>query len=346
MNLRLPILQIAGSSILALPVLLFSLSAKAAPDCHEFSPWLLARNALSRLAQSPSETAEALEAATQAESAARVGVSKTIFREYLAGVSFGTRLDDCLAPFDNGGNFLFTLQDIFFSESIVRLRASQSPSIRKFLALLDGKLAAGLAPSFRLTGLQFSPDDPGPWQAGFHRGAGSIYADFRKIPSNEWLLIFTHEMLHGLDDDLAAAMRNYNDPERVARFTALSSTARSLNDLPPAARGDLTGWLEAGLGRGLWAEYRAWVPSLVIYQEGLAEGLWRNVPWVDAVLAQRPASMSFDRFVYLYLDHGSPDPTTGLFAIPLLQSSLAEFRAEFRTQNKLPEPGNLAPLGF
>jgi hypothetical protein len=322
-----------GSAIFAL---LAPLSVHAAPACSELRPWLAAREAMARLERSPNETAEALKTASRNEIAARSASAKKFFAEYLAGKNIGLTIDTCLTPLPDGGNYLFTLQEAFFDESLARLRASRSPTIQKLVLALDRKIADGLAPSFRLTGLAFAPDDPGPWEAGFHRGAGSIYADFRKIPANEWLLIFAHEMLHGLDDELARATTEFNDPDRVQRLGALSGSAQRTSQLTGSQSVDLRGWIEAGLSRGLWAEYRAWVPSLTLYREGVLEGLWRPIPWVELVLRQQPAGMRFERFVYLYLDQNSPDPTDGLFGDPLVHSALGEIRAEYRANDITP----------
>jgi hypothetical protein len=210
--------------------------------------------------------------------------------------------------------------------------------------MLDQKIKAGMAPSFRLTGMGFSPDDPGPWDAGFHRGAGSIYADFKKIPPNEWLIIFAHELLHGLDGELQKAMHDYNNPEAVAQFNSWAKVQKDFAGLSDSQKTTMTAWIEAGLSRGLWAEYRAWVPSLMIYREGLNEQLWKPIDWLEQVLPSSSAPQTLDRSLYLYLDHGSPDPTDGLFAMPLFQSALGEIRSEYRNENITPGLGGLAVL--
>ncbi|MGK5081784.1 hypothetical protein WDW37_00640 [Bdellovibrionota bacterium FG-1] len=90
-------------------------------------------------------------------------------------------------------------------------------------------------------------------------------------------------------------------------------------------------WLSAGLDRGLWAEYRAWAATLAIYQDGLKEGLWQQIHWLDDILAECPAGTHFSQCLYGYLDRRSPNPTEGALTAPLLATALQNLRQKQRT---------------
>lgn len=307
----------------------------------ELAEWLGAKQDLARAGAPPLAEIQRL---NDQEWKARKEAASRIYLEYFGGSLRFEPIEACLERQSDRGNFMATLQAQFYSASIARLRSASGRSIRAFIGLVDQGSRAGAIPLFRLTGQEFGRMDPAPWSAGFHRGTGSIYADFNRIPHEQWLLIFVHELLHSLDDTLAQAVQAYGDPATIGRVSRLALQARSVNDLGPESREELEAWIRAGLDRGLWAEYRAWVASFAIYREGKADGLWPPIDWAETVLRGRPGGERLERYLYDYLDKRSPDPRDGIFATPLVRDALQRVRREYRTGPALPPLGNLAPV--
>jgi len=217
------------------------------------------------------------------------------------------------------------MNQVFLKSSIQELKKYPGP-LRTFgLALETTRFQL-----YQVTGF-FSDPSPDEKKAGFHRGNRSIYMDFERIPPNEWLMIFTHEMAHVLDENLKAASEIYADDKTVKVLADWAHKVTSSQDLPPEVREKLTRWIKAGLDRGLVAEYRAWHLTFVIYREGLNVQAWRPIAWLDEILAQQRDGESHEQFVYRYLHERFEDPTheDPLFQLPLIKSELFETRSAY-----------------
>lgn len=233
------------------------------------------------------------------------------------------------------GDLQPALSGKFLDHSLEVLSRAPITSIRSFVASLDrDALRFGL--SFR------PPVQHAPEKGGFHRGSGSVYMNLEKVPHDEWMLIFMHELLHGLDDELRAAVPIFND-RALARDVAEWGRTRKLEGLSTAERARLDAWLRAGLDRGLLAEHRAWLVTMRLYQAGVKHGMWAKIGWVEALLAQRKKGESLRRFLYRFLDERFPDPREGIFAWPLVQARLKQIRSKLRRNPPAPQ-GKLGAL--
>lgn len=68
-------------------------------------------------------------------------------------------------------------------------------------------------------------------------------------------------------------------------------------------------WLISGMDRSLFAEYRAWLTTVIVYQEGLGiQGLWDQVPWLEESLLQRHSDLPLEDRIFLNLDQNSQNP--------------------------------------
>ncbi|MFL5812114.1 MAG: hypothetical protein ACJ763_00935 [Bdellovibrionia bacterium] len=280
----------------------------------------------------------------QREYDARVESSREVYREYFSGQLDTQSLGQCLSAQPDRGMFYATLQSVFFDQSIEKLRSSKSPAIRNFLHLIDAKYPDLSRAMFRITG-HFKEASPTDLKGGFHRATGSIFMDFDRVTPSEWLVIFCHELLHSLDEKLWEAVRAYSQPELVKSFAEWSNDIGDVSQLSRDQKQSLTSWIDAGLGRGLWAEYRAWVPTFQIYLQGKSEGLWPEIDWMETVLESRKQGETFERSLYSYIDEHSADPTDGIFSRPLIQSALRSERAKVRNAKAaLPELGSLGSV--
>jgi hypothetical protein len=229
-----------------------------------------------------------------------------------------------------------------FSTSVQKLDDSKSPAIQALMTIFHTKFGKGV-PVFRVTG-SFGEQDPTPLPAGVQRATGSMYMNFAEIDPNDWLIIFVHETLHAVDDQIMLGVQGYANTDLVKHFVDLSQQTQSCDQLSSSDHASLNQWLMFGLDRGLLAEYRAWSATFLIYQQGLQEGLWNNRPWLDQILTELKPGESLPYFTYRYLDPRSTDPTDGIFSNPLIASGLAELRQELRSSLAPPPLDDLASI--
>jgi hypothetical protein len=270
---------------------------------------------------------------------ARAEAASRIFDLYLAGRYKAHELEACVDSMGESSSFLGTLQSVFYQRSLEKLRAARSPALQKFLKLYDAKVPPGTLPLFRLTG-HFKEESPTIYKGGFHRASGSIFMDVARTPPGEWLVIFCHELLHSLDEKTWAAVRVYSQTELVKDFVRWSSEAKDLNELPKEKQQLLETWIEAGLDRGLWAEYRDFVATIQIYSEGKNEGLWPEIQGLEEIIASGERGVPLERVVYDFIDRRSFDPEDGIFSHALIQSALKATRLKAR--DALPELGDFS----
>ncbi|NUM87918.1 MAG: hypothetical protein HUU37_01825 [Bdellovibrionales bacterium] len=224
---------------------------------------------------------------------------------------------------------------------MARLRSAKGASLRRFVALVDGRTQGGRTIPFRLTG-HSSEAAPADLKGGFHRGSGSIFMDIGRVRPDEWMVIFIHEVAHGLDDLISPASRVYGQTEDVAELAAWAARTETPSDLPHEIREKLDSWLAAGLDRGLWAEYRAWLATFALYEDGARERLWNRVAWMEEISAQRPPELGWNLFLYRFLDDRFQDPTEGIFSRVLIRNGLRELRGRYR--DLLPGLGSLGRM--
>ncbi|MCM2279533.1 MAG: hypothetical protein NDJ89_15765 [Oligoflexia bacterium] len=328
---------------LAAALLFFGLSqaqasSSVSASCEALGPWLAAK-AQSLSAMSMKERSEAAER----EFNLRRDAASKLFERFEAGRLDRSALDSCLSTVPDRQNFYNTLQAVFFQRSLAKLSAARGPALRAFAAMVDARTQGGRTIPFRLTG-HTQAQAPVELKGGFHRGSGSIFMDLGRVSPDEWLVIFIHELAHGLDDRLPEAVRAYNAQKDVEDFAEWAVCATEPAFLPAETRAKLDRWLEAGLGRGLFAEYRAWHVTLVLYEEGLREGLWDRIGWMETLLSQRPAQQELGRFIYVQLDTRFTDPADGIFSHELIQNGLKAVRARYRDGSALPPLGALGEI--
>ena len=262
-----------------------------------------------------------------------------IFQQYREGkrISFAK----CLPTPRDRETIDDILPQVFYEESLKLLRQSQSPSIRALLAAIDAKTQNNQLVLFRLLGHYKEATPPNSDLAGVRRGTGSIFMNFTRIPPNDWLIIFTHEILHSLDQRIFSAVGTFGNQNLVKQIAQAAQDKSTLEEFSESLRAQMDDWLIAGLDRGFLAEYRAWTLTFEIYQDGLKEELWQPISWLDKIL-QDQGEQDLKSLTFQTLDPKFTDPTDGIFSLPLVSQELINVRAQLRI--KIPDLANLETI--
>ncbi len=212
-------------------------------------------------------------------------------------------------------------------------------------------LSGGLKAKFALASQQNNfgftlkkPIDEPMRKAGFHRTHRSIFIDIQQMNANEWLMTFVHEVAHSLDSELIGALDIYNNEKYIIFLHQLGQKNIKLSELDMRQRQYLDNWLMAGLNRGFLAEYRAWLLTYVIYNEGLKDSTFKNITWLDQLVATKPIAENINSHILKQLSKSWSNPTAGVFSYPFVQSALLELRKKIETNPGLVKMGYIKKL--
>lgn len=188
------------------------------------------------------------------------------------------------------------------------------------------------------------PDDDPLRTASYHRTYRSIFIEVEKTSANAWLLRFVHEVAHSLDSELYDSLDIYNNENFVKTLIQLGDRNASLSELSPFVRTQLDQWLLAGLNRGFLSEYRAWLTTLLIYEEGLADQSFTEDDWLENIKRIRPDNVSMQDHLFRFLSPSWSDPREGIFSFPFIQEALTELRQKLDANPSLVKLGDLGEL--
>lgn len=312
--------------------LFFPIGAFAGDRCDFLAPWTEAEHAKPIHATTIKETSDWKRAVALGINTATEGLYESYRNETITD---GT-LEECLRSQGLEGtreatDFKNTVPATFFRRSLQDLRKIKGAMTEKFSSTLLEKSRTGQLVLFRLVGHFANTASPTGVKAGFHRGEHSIFMDFSEIPANDWLLIFAHEYAHSLDTVLSDAMPVFANPELRKKIEAMASRTNSPRDLSTAELQDLDRWLIAGLDRSFLAEVRAWALSYEIYSEGLVDGAWKPIAWMEDMLRMKQSEETTLQFALRYLSPRFTDPTAQedgmkLLTRPLVATRLKQIR--------------------
>jgi hypothetical protein len=252
--------------------------------------------------------------------------AKLFFEAYRKGERPGP-VTECGAvlPASVRERFATWLPTVALDESLEVLRKSDSSVARDLAETILGRRRNGTWSPLRLVGHYASPNPTGE-KAGYHRSSGSIFMDFDRIDSNEWLIVLAHELSHSVDVRLRSALPVYNDRVRVEKVAAL---ARARSNPKRLSRDDhqlLETWVVAGLDRGYFAEARAWAMTARLYVDGLPAGLWAPIEWMDGLIEGKIATETWEAHFLRKLEEGFDDPEEGIFELPLVRRKIRDTR--------------------
>jgi len=212
---------------------------------------------------------------------------------------------------------------------------------------MTGGLKAKFAQASRTNDFVFTltkPDDDPYRKASFHRSHRSIFMDLETVESKEWLILFVHEVAHSLDSELLDALPIYNDEAYIKELSAYGKANGTLSNLPLQDRKRLDNWLLAGLNRGFLAEYRAWLLTLVIYEEGLRDGTFSPSPWLEQLKNSKSKNDNMRTHILRYLSPSWTDPTEEIFEHPFIQEALRNLRRKLNADPSLVKLGAIEKL--
>lgn len=189
-----------------------------------------------------------------------------------------------------------------------------------------------------------SPKDRPDRAGSFHRGRRSLFMDLGSIDKNNFLLIFIHELAHGVDDVMRTALSEFSNSSTRTQVIEILERKQNPADLNSQERNLIRAWLIAGLERGLLAEYRAWLFTYLAYQEGLRDGTLQPTEWLDRLHNTKPENTTIEEHIYRTLSQNWHDPQDDVFANPIISELLKEIRQEFYANPRLIKMGNIGQL--
>lgn len=253
-------------------------------------------------------------------------VSTSIYDEYRSGQwsEFKSKqLFRCAKDLDIEEDISNSISYVFRSKTIFFLSIVQSSFFQRLSEVFKQPYAQG----FRMVGhyAREKKKSAEP-KAAFDRSSRSIYADFSKIPPNEWLLIFIHELAHNLDKTLVQSAELYKDQTVPRELNRLSAMGLKYSEVSTLTQASIQSYLFAGLNCGFLAEWRAWVFTIQYYREGLKLGVWQKIEWMENIIEQKPPGLSDEMFMLHYLNKSFTDPSEEIFRLPLTQEALRQLR--------------------
>lgn len=262
----------------------------SAKFCDALEPWKQAIAARASL-ESWSPLGDQLRKVSESweqEYSVRTEVARNIFKAYLKGEMDLSGASACLEDTGEALDFMNSLRSVFYQESVGTLAKSQNPRVFRYLSLLSLFDSQGAWSLFDLRGVgRLTPSEA---VAGEHRRHQNIFMDFSKIQPTSWWIIFLHETLHRLDNNLYRASYFFSTSENQNRVRQLASQFKSVSQLSEGDAQFLEEWVGWGFERGIVSEYRAWLQTFQIYQQLTSEKVIPRLEWLDNYLAGRDAS--------------------------------------------------------
>ena len=256
-------------------------------------------------------------------------ISQQFYSEYMAGKTTNVFFSKCLADISEKDEWTSSFSQVFLRNSLLNLQAAPIPRLQKIMTELQAtQIGQGMtlfkaAPHF--------PGEEGAKKAGVYRGSTSLFMNIDMIPAGEWNFLLVHELFHYLDPVIKKASLVWNSKETAAKIFELGKIHETLETLSPVEKKMLRDFVQAGLDRGLLAEYRAWVLCFSIYEQGKKTGLWKTIPWMEEIIVNKSNNESWESFTFNFLDSRFDDPDfTGIFSVRIMQEQYHLLRNELR----------------
>ena len=206
------------------------------------------------------------------------------------------------------------LSAYFLMRSIERLKTSKVIALNMLAKKIEDEIEERGAFFFRT--ISHYAERKG----GLHRVKGSIFLNLGKIPPNEWMIIFIHELMHKFDILLNESVRKYSNVELIGEIINWSQSVSSPEMLSKEQQELLYSHLIHGLNRGLLAEFRAWAVTIHLYRQLKMKKECRPVVWLEEILEQKKTSENYLAFIFRYLEN--PPGDQDIFHWDLAQNAL------------------------
>lgn len=239
-------------------------------------------------------------------------------------------------------NYLNSLTNILLSKSLNKIKESKIPLITTLMQKYKRHYSENAIPLFLITGDSINRPSPILEKGGFHFDRQTIFTDITRTKNSEFLFIFLHELFHALDDELYNSTVLFTNRDTLLEMFKLARNYSSYHNLSQEQQNKLQTWIYAGLNRHLFAEWRAWLFGFSVYQEGIQEGLWGKIDFIEDIMIQKPSTEPLSVFIYQYLNTRGKKLEV-LLQKPLFKEMINKLRNEFNPQSlKLtPEPSTL-----
>ncbi len=277
-------------------------------------------------------------------------ISQSIYENYRLGRGLPISAENCL-PSGYSDRIQHNIAAVFFHESIREMNESKSQTARSIAKLLLKKEQAGAFIPFTLTGhwktldrpLERSTSDQSPLEtssAGFHRAQAAVFANIAMIPHSDWLLVFAHEMIHVIDEQIHANLSIVANPDLARTVAQIANSKASINELTQDERLTCERFLVSALNRGFLAELRAWWLVRQIYHELHLPPIF----WLEHLYAEGTPNKSTEARFVQALSERFPTSLTGLFGLPIIQALDANHRSNWIKYPRRVPWGSLKPL--
>jgi hypothetical protein len=189
------------------------------PLCPELSNWVTALNKRDSFDLSLEKVNGSFATTLQTwneEYRIRKATAENLFQSYLKGQVDLNKIKGCLENSPHRKDFLYTLQSVFFFESLKFLKSQNSDSLNSLLNKIDANTPGRAWTMFYVAGLSGNTSA----KAGVGREKLNTFMNLTEIPSKDWFLIFIHEMNHRVDDKMHLATKSFSDLEKYKKIQA------------------------------------------------------------------------------------------------------------------------------
>jgi hypothetical protein len=317
-----------GALILGAP---FSYSMNSEIYCHEFTQYY-------ELKKNPPELKPYNIELLHYEKKLRSVLSESaelVFQSYMEGkVKEGT-IEHCIENPKDLDLFMGDVSNVFLEQSLLLLESSPITLHQELAQKTRETQKTNGHLRFKLIShahLEHYPDKKG----GFHRGNGSLFMNFEKIPHSEWIHIFFHELTHAEDPLLSQSIQTYGDPTLLKKVAEIAHQKNNLSAVTEEEKETIYLFLKSGLHRGFLSEVRAWTLTFLSYQKSRDLGLSKEIPWIEKILNTFDQSKNlqnqeiFELEVLKFLSPHFYNPEKkGIYARPLIIEALLKLREEY-----------------
>lgn len=229
-------------------------------------------------------------------------------------------------------------QDRFVKSAFQRLRFTANPTLLRLLNLS--------APENHPLQIIFWDR---PERAGVHRTTHHVGLNPNLRDSDDALFLLVHELAHRAQPNLEALEQKFKTLYYRTMRIGLALKKKP-SPLTARIRQTMTEYVDVGLELQLLNEWRVWTAAFDIYLNVKAANAdlgtlapWKEIAWVENILAEKRSDESLKHFVFRYLDErftDQPDPER-----PYLDVILRERRKALREEMDS-SPRSLGDLEF
>ena len=263
----------------------------------------------------------------------RKEISKKLFDSYIknnkaldAGV-----FNKCLFAVENKQVLLNQIYDDFIAltnEHLLGLSEEEDIPELEAVVRAFNHLSEEFPFFFKLVGHDWVDQDSN-LIAGVQDGDHSVFGNIFKLPPSKWLMIWTHEMIHLIDEQ-----RHISDQ---LKFETVKWTGMAPNSCLQSAL------VEASLESTFWSEFRAWKKTFSIYEK-LKNKSGLEVSFIESAKLEFDESKSLDINVHQFLMLENNEDTSYVDFEVLKKNS--NFSKELISHNLMEENIDLHELSF